>query len=182
MSASRRIMAFDLATRTGWASYHPIMVNGQVVNHVRRSGIAQFGRDKTLEHPGVVWFRARTFFRSALVTQGLRTCDVVYFEEPQTFKNRAATEMAYGLKTVLEETCCDLGLPMHRVNPSTLKKHATGDGRAKKDKVVAAARERLAWNGTDDNEADALWVLDIARLQEEGTWVPHSKRRTRKKG
>ncbi len=44
------------------------------------------------------------------------------------------------------------------VPPGTLKKYATGRGNADKTSMVVAARERLGYDGTDDNEADALWL------------------------
>lgn len=45
-------------------------------------------------------------------------------------------------------------------SPSEIKKHATGKGNASKEMMMAAARER--WHIGDDNEADALWLLDLA--------------------
>lgn len=47
--------------------------------------------------------------------------------------------------------------------PSTLKKFATGDGRAKKPQMIAAWNRHFPTRPvTDDNEADALWVLQLA--------------------
>lgn len=50
------------------------------------------------------------------------------------------------------------GVPWLVVPPATLKKYATGKGGANKTAMVIAARERLGYEGTDDNEADALWL------------------------
>lgn len=47
------------------------------------------------------------------------------------------------------------------VAPNTLKKVATGNGRANKTEVVQAAEKRLGYEGHDDNEADALWLRAI---------------------
>lgn len=44
------------------------------------------------------------------------------------------------------------------VPPGTLKKYATGKGNADKTAMVVAARERLGYEGMNDNEADALWL------------------------
>jgi Holliday junction resolvasome RuvABC endonuclease subunit len=49
------------------------------------------------------------------------------------------------------------------VPPSTLKKFATGNGSANKYAVLAAAVRRLGYDGTDDNEADAIWLREIGR-------------------
>ena len=48
------------------------------------------------------------------------------------------------------------------VAPLTIKKHATGSGRASKMEMMAAARKR-GWVPKTDHEADALWILDYAR-------------------
>jgi Holliday junction resolvasome RuvABC endonuclease subunit len=47
------------------------------------------------------------------------------------------------------------------VPPSCVKKYATGKGNAKKVDVLQAAWKRLGYEGTDDNEADALWLRAV---------------------
>lgn len=54
------------------------------------------------------------------------------------------------------------GVPFIDVAPNTLKKFACGNGRGGKPQVVANARERLGYEGFDDNEADALWLRELA--------------------
>ena len=57
----------------------------------------------------------------------------------------------------------DRGVPVVEVSPSSLKKLATGKGNASKDAVLAEAMRRLGYQGSDNNEADALWLLEMAR-------------------
>lgn len=52
--------------------------------------------------------------------------------------------------------------PLLVVPPSVIKKLATGDGNAKKEAVLVAAVKRLGYQGTDHNQADALWLLQAA--------------------
>ena len=47
------------------------------------------------------------------------------------------------------------------VHTATLKKFATGNGRASKEDMVKAAIQR-GWNPVDDNEADAILLLEYA--------------------
>lgn len=54
------------------------------------------------------------------------------------------------------------GVPFVVVAPTSLKKFATGNGRAKKEEMVANARERLGYEGFDDDEADALFLEQVA--------------------
>ncbi|HNB58717.1 MAG TPA: hypothetical protein PK308_00290 [Phycisphaerales bacterium] len=51
------------------------------------------------------------------------------------------------------------GIPYVDVAPTSLKKFATGKGNATKIEVLKEAWKRLGYEGTDDNEADALWLL-----------------------
>lgn len=53
------------------------------------------------------------------------------------------------------------GIPVVEVPPSTLKKWGTGKGNAGKDLVLAAAVRRWA-QVTQNDEADAAWLADIA--------------------
>ncbi len=51
------------------------------------------------------------------------------------------------------------------VAPSQRMKVATGKGLAKKEHVLAEAIQRLGYQGHDHNEADALWLLQLALHQ-----------------
>lgn len=55
------------------------------------------------------------------------------------------------------------------IYPSTVKRWATGNGRASKDEMMSAARARFGWDGTSHDEADAvlLWHY-VAELAEAG--------------
>lgn len=65
------------------------------------------------------------------------------------------------------------------VPPSTLKTYATGKGNAGKVDVIVAARDRLGYEGTDDNEADASWLraLGLDLLGEPLVALPQTHRR-----
>ncbi len=82
----------------------------------------------------------------------------VWFERPVAVSLRAK-ELHFGLRAVLLLWCVKRHLPAHQVAPSTLKKWATGNGRAGKIHMVAKAM-RLAPDITDDNEADAVLVAE----------------------
>jgi Holliday junction resolvasome RuvABC endonuclease subunit len=89
---------------------------------------------------------------------------------------------------------CELGglvrWELHRANipwilvpPTSLKKYATGSGQATKTAMVIAARERLGYAGTDDNEADALWLraVGLDLLDEPACRLPLVQRNTLKR-
>lgn len=60
------------------------------------------------------------------------------------------------LRGILLEVCDELDLPEPEfVNPSTLKKFATGNGRADKAAMMRACEEKYGFCAADDNVADA---------------------------
>lgn len=54
------------------------------------------------------------------------------------------------------------GTPLVQIAPSSLKKIATGVGKGPKAGVLVEAVKRLGYSGADDNESDALWLLQAA--------------------
>ncbi len=58
-----------------------------------------------------------------------------------------------------------LGIPVAEINPGTLKKFATGNGRADKAQVIAAMRALWPYAAVrNDNEADALSLASAGAL------------------
>lgn len=82
---------------------------------------------------------------------------------PVRLENTVAAHVYGALAGVVELVADMHRLEVVTVPVGTLKKHATGKGNAKKDAMIAAAQERWGDNITDDNQADALWVLDWSR-------------------
>lgn len=76
-------------------------------------------------------------------------------------KGRAVFDIAE-LGGVIRMTLHDLGFEWVEIAPSTVKKFATGRGNAPKEEVLVAAVQRLDYDGHDNNEADALWLLEAA--------------------
>ena len=84
---------------------------------------------------------------------------LIIYEQPSIFaKTTPQTVIKLnGLATHTEFVCHQRSITVRSANPSQLKKFATGNGRADKPMMVAAARRR-GWKVTDDNQADAAWV------------------------
>lgn len=61
---------------------------------------------------------------------------------------------------ILLEICDTLDLPEPIfINPTTVKKWATGDGRADKQKMIEFCKKRWGIQPCDDNEADATHIF-----------------------
>lgn len=139
------ILALDLATKTGWA-VDPL--TGGVWDLTPERGSS----------PGMRFLRLRGLLNGIRIGHPF---GLVVYERPH-YRGGHATEVLAGLVAVVQEWCAEQGIDHMAVPSGTLKKYATGNGRATKADMVAAAEAR-GWRPVDDNHADALWLLEYAR-------------------
>lgn len=146
-----RLLAFDLATNTGWAAGDGTKL--PVVGHFR---LPATGHDV-----GRFLVSARDYY-GVLISRFQP--DVVLFEMPilGTVVTVAVTRKLHGIAGQLEVICLDRGVPCREVAPSTAKKRLTGSGRAKKPEMIHAAR-RLGIDIETEDEADAVavWLCGV---------------------
>jgi len=143
------ILAIDAATRLGWA---------YEVAGVCDSGVESFELRKS-ETRG--WRYVR--FHAWLYEWKSWHLDLLVVERPlPNHCQRAVAEIAFGFYTRIEEFCARKNVELQTVHNGTLKKYACGNGRASKPEMIAAA-QRLKLGVVDDNESDALWLLEWAR-------------------
>jgi Holliday junction resolvasome RuvABC endonuclease subunit len=91
----------------------------------------------------------------------------VVFEEVRAHAGTLAAQVYGGFLAHLTAWCERQAVPYLGVSVATIKRHATGKGNASKDEVIAAIR-KLGFKPGDDNEADALALLDWAISQRIG--------------
>lgn len=145
------IVAFDLSlTRTGWASFALSRPESAVM------GIASYG---TIAPAGTGMPRLNEVRRRVLE----RALDAeLVLLEGYSFGSRQSHAHALGeLGGVVRLALWEARYTVVDVPPACLKKYATGRGNAKKAEVLAAAIRRLNYQGADDNEADALWMVQM---------------------
>lgn len=137
------VLGIDPGIMTGW---------GFLNQEVALSGVWDLKADQgaPLWHLGQRLTNAVTFYRP----------DLVCYEEPVA-RGMAARSLNRQLGVIIY-VCEELKVPHYPVNPGTLKKHATGTGRAEKSAMLAAAAGRR-WRVTDHNAVDALWLADYGR-------------------
>ena len=87
---------------------------------------------------------------------------VIVYERPAGRYTHAIIHQAK-LIAVIEEWCEENKVEYRAYSAKEIKKFSTGNGGASKEKVIKAAQEQLGYKGKDDNEADALWLLQLAR-------------------
>lgn len=158
------VLALDLGLHCGWAL-------GCAMEHARSdnltldimgSGTWELAptKQRRFEGGGMRWLRLRRHLEEL---DGLYSLSRVVVEEVRAHKGTAAAH-AYGGALATVTTWCEsleFALPYEAIPVATIKRHATGKGNANKAKMIAAAEAR-GWTPGDDNEADALWLLDYA--------------------
>jgi crossover junction endodeoxyribonuclease RuvC len=84
-------------------------------------------------------------------------------------KGRAVVNIGE-LGGVIRVALADRARAFVEVPPANLKLFATGKGNAPKDDVFGAAIRKLKYAGNNHNEADALWLLEMARARYHELW------------
>lgn len=140
-------LALDTATVTGWA----IRPHGSLVV----SGTMDFQHDAKRESPGMRFLRFSKWLYGMIEDHGVT---LIVFEQSHQ-RGGAATTVSVGLTTHLMSVCADRCIEHQSVHSRELKKFATGKGNAPKEEMLRLARLRWGPHVSDDNEADALWLL-----------------------
>lgn len=176
-----RVLALDLATKTGWALWDGARIE---------SGVQDFSKQRG-ESNGMLFLKFNRWLDRVGISflergaGGLKwvPAELIVFEQAH-HRGGAATEIAVGLMTRVLEFCARYGIEHAPIHSMTLKKWATGSGKADKQAMIlAAAKKKYELGGVrtkmkvdssfqfasgggqvilDDNEADAILLLGYA--------------------
>jgi Holliday junction resolvasome RuvABC endonuclease subunit len=143
-----KIIALDSGTKTGWATN-----DGETF-----SGIQDFSL-KRGESPGMRFLMFQSWLKKMIET--IKPDMIIY--ERAHHRGGGATEVGVGLTTIIQTVCAEHKVEHVALHSATLKKHATGKGNSSKDDMMSAGKTK-GWTFEDDNECDALWLLDYAKI------------------
>lgn len=156
MNNNLPILALDLSTNTGWALSDR--------NGVVTSGVQTFDL-KRGESTGMRFLRFRKWLKDIIVLGELgkdfsdNNPGVIAFEQAH-HRGGAATQLCVGLVTDVLAEAALYGLEHMPIHTASLKKFATGKGKASKEEMIAKATELFPEiEILDDNHADALLLL-----------------------
>lgn len=145
-----KILAIDPATKCGFA--HSCGASGTWDLSARRD-----------ESIGMRLIRLRGKLNEIGTAEGV---DVVVFEAARHAAARMAGALVVQseLQGIIKLWCEDNSVNYRGYSPAEVKRHATGKGNANKDAMLTAAQEKWpTLSIVDDNQADALWILDLAQ-------------------
>lgn len=142
------ILALDLGTKTGWA----LSFNGTIFSGTENFATSRFSGG------GMRFLRFRNwldYIHDKTPVEG------VFFEEVRRHLGVDAAHVYGGFLAHLSAWCEDHQIPYQGVSVGIIKKHATGKGNASKDEIISAMKMK-GFDPKDDNEADALALLDFS--------------------
>lgn len=134
-----QVLALDIATHTGYFSLH-------------EAGVWNFTESKR-RNDNKMHGAFRVMLMAFIRRYGIRR---IVAEDVAVNRHFYDMRRLAELRGILLEVCDELDLPEPEfVNPATLKKFATGDGRATKEQMIAACKNKYGIVPVDDNAADA---------------------------
>ena len=134
-----QVLGLDIATHTGYYSVHE-SGTWNFTESKRRNGNKMHGA-------------FRVMLLAFIRRYGIRR---IVAEDVSVNRHFYDMRRLAELRGILLEVCDEMDLPEPEfVNPATLKKFATGDGRADKAAMIGACREKYRYEPVDDNAADA---------------------------
>lgn len=153
-----KILALDPATKTGWAySSKTLETSGVFDLSIRRD-----------ESGGMRLIRFKAKLKEIYYSDP--PIDLVVFEAARHAgsKMQGALVFQAELQAIIKLFCNenDPIIEYRGYSSKEIKKHATGNGNANKEKMLEAAKNR--WPNKeiiDHNEADALWLLDLVKKE-----------------
>lgn len=145
----KRILAFDLGTSAGHASY----VDGLIQSGLIRTQPTRF------ESQAIRYIK---FERAVVALFDVIKPDIVFFERVHRHVSTIASQVYGGYLTTLMVACEKRGVPFEGLSVQAIKKFAVGRGNAPKELMIAAAKKRFPDQEIlSDDVADALWIMAL---------------------
>lgn len=146
----RRIIALDPANATGWAHS-----GGDFGTHM-------LVVDPKTDHPGDRLCRIQNLIYR--LSEEIGGVDLIAWETAAMGARNFRTVQSHAeLAGAIKLTARRLGAEVVAYSPTQIKAYATGSTRADKAGMIRAAELQLGKRPRDDNQADALWILEMAR-------------------
>lgn len=167
-----RVIAIDPGTTFGWAVGSVEEDAGGYVNAGKggrsrarfliASGSERVNADK--KFPGRRYEHLRMHLRDLFYIYGAA---ILYVYETPHQSGRLAAEYHFGMIATIQAEASRLPAEVLAVHSSTLKKYATGNGRAEKPDMLRAATRLVGpqYELSGHDEADAIWLCHYGRSE-----------------
>lgn len=141
-----KILALDQASNCGWCCGKDLY------------GCWDLNTRKD-ESSGMKMIRFRSKLKEITVSENI---DLIAYERVAGMHKNSIIHAAK-MVAMIETFCEENNIQYIAFSASEIKKFATGKGNAKKDAMIAAAALKYGYTGTNDNEADAIHIYQLAQ-------------------
>jgi len=150
------ILALDIGIKTGYAIYS---MHGSSVRNTTAalSGVKEF-TFKRGDSPDIRFLLFRAWLKRIVVVHEI---ELIMYEKP-FLRGGAASDFLKGFMLIIRMVAVEFDISYKGLMGTSLKKYATGSGKASKEEMVLTAKQRYG-KVKDDNQADALHLLAYAR-------------------
>ena len=146
-----KIMGLDMASKTGYSVFD----NGEYAE----SGMMDFTK-KRGESNGILFLKFKKWLTEKIAEE---KPDIVAYE--RAHMRGASTEILMGLQTHAQSISEEYGAMSYPIHSGTMKRKATGYGKASKEAMMEKAGEISGKNIDQDDEADAVIAAYVADLE-----------------
>jgi len=152
------ILALDPATETGWALYHC----GKTTSGSIKLGALPATKKRKAEPEHYRCRNLWSWLAQHCLVFGFP--NLIIFESLEGFvaKGKKAAQVNNELRGVVKAFAGVNDIALLAVQPVDVKRFATGKGNADKPEMVEAARSKYGYLGDNNNEADAILILQWA--------------------
>ena len=91
--------------------------------------------------------------------------DLIVYEDAH-HRGKAATASGYGYIACIQMVAATHGIEVESRHSASIKKWATGKGTASKKQMVEACEKKFGYKPETDDEADAIWIMDMVVNEE----------------
>jgi Holliday junction resolvasome RuvABC endonuclease subunit len=145
MQSKYKILALDQASNCGWCTETTY-------------GCWDFNTRKD-ESAGMKMIRFKSKLREVIQLEGI---NIVVYER---VAGQHANSIIHAAKMVamIEIYCEEIGINYRAYSAGEIKRFATGNGNANKQKMIDSAKQKYGYVGKNDNEADAIHLYHLAK-------------------
>jgi Holliday junction resolvasome RuvABC endonuclease subunit len=140
------ILGLDLAIHCGYS----VCQSGQII----ASGVWDFSNARKNGHNGHLFTALSRHIDDLCICYKI---DHICYERSH-FRGGASTRIGVGMSSTVLEYCASNNIPVSDIPTLTLKKWATGTGKADKAMMMAEAEKRTGKHYESDDEADAVLI------------------------